>query len=46
MLLYLLDFKKVFIEGTSKSSTAFLQCKVLNFPVVRADWPSHAQMPR
>jgi hypothetical protein len=23
MLLYLLDFKKVFIEGTSKSSTAF-----------------------
>ncbi len=26
MLLYLFDFGKVFFEGASKSSTAFLQC--------------------
>jgi hypothetical protein len=26
MLMYLFDFRKVFFEGASKSSTAFLQC--------------------
>ncbi len=26
MVLYLIDIRKVFIEGTSKSSTVYLQC--------------------